>query len=95
MAKTSNMPSETTMYSINPANGAVLVHHLPWPNTSPQLKKYVDRGFTFERPDVEQSSLEVTTSVTDEEPRTCPVCGKLCKSEFGLRSHMRSHKEAV
>lgn len=22
----------------------------------------------------------------------CPDCGKLCKSEFGLRAHIRSHK---
>jgi hypothetical protein len=22
----------------------------------------------------------------------CPVCGRVCKSEYGLKSHMRSHK---
>lgn len=23
----------------------------------------------------------------------CPICEKVCKSDFGLQSHMRSHKK--
>ena len=26
---------------------------------------------------------------------TCEVCGKECKSEFGLRTHMRSHESSA
>ena len=26
------------------------------------------------------------------ESNICPVCGKECKSPFGLRAHMRKHK---
>jgi hypothetical protein len=25
---------------------------------------------------------------------TCPECGRICKSDFGLKAHMRSHKES-
>jgi hypothetical protein len=25
---------------------------------------------------------------------TCPECGKVCKSDFGLKAHQRSHKES-
>lgn len=28
------------------------------------------------------------------EPVSCPTCGKECANDFGLRAHMRSHKEA-
>ena len=98
MAKQSNLPSETIMYSINPSNGALLVHHLPWSRTSPQLERYVAKGFTFTPPDMEPApivvkKLEAPVVVKSVvEPNTCSVCGKVCKSEFGLRSHMRSHK---
>ena len=26
-------------------------------------------------------------------PAICPVCGKECKNNFGLRSHMRTHND--
>lgn len=28
----------------------------------------------------------------DPNPLQCTICGKICKSEFGLQTHMRSHK---
>ena len=92
--KKSNLISETKLYSINPVRknrkgetigGEVIVHHLPYPSTSPQLEKYLARGFTFERPP------EPTIKKSDE--ITCPICGRVCKSQFGLQAHLRSHKE--
>ena len=32
-------------------------------------------------------------SVTEVGEVICPACGKKCKSDFGLKAHMRSHKE--
>ncbi len=31
--------------------------------------------------------------IEEPDPLKCLVCGKIAKSEFGLRSHQRSHKE--
>lgn len=50
MAKQSKLISETTMYAVNKDTGDIVVHHLPWPRTSPQLETYTAKGFTFERP---------------------------------------------
>jgi len=48
-------------------------------------------------PDAPQA---ITEAVNDEDAiipstndLTCPKCGKVCKSEFGLRSHSKSHKK--
>ena len=54
MTKT-KLPSETTMYSINPKGGEVITHHLPWAKTSAQLNQYIEKGFTFERPSIEEN----------------------------------------
>jgi hypothetical protein len=32
--------------------------------------------------------------VSDGPAVTCPTCGKECANDFGLKAHMRSHKEA-
>src|SRR3990167_8837268 len=108
MAKQSNLPKETTMYSINPLSGEVTTHHLPWERTSPQLENYTKKGFTFERPvgltkPVNGSELygmkvlvEVEPMVeTVMQPQTfiCPECGRGCKSEFGLAVHRRVHSK--
>ena len=108
MAKKNNLVSETTMYSINPGTGTVVTHHLPWPRTSPQLQKYIERGFTFERPqgyELEPAPRQVEVKVepkavvvgekevSDAIGIVCPICGRPCKSDFGLRSHLRSHKK--
>lgn len=37
----------------------------------------------------EKHSLDLLKIVN---PLKCLICGKVCKSEFGLRSHMRSHQ---
>jgi len=37
-----------------------------------------------ERPDVEAD--------VESNPLVCPECGKECKSQFGLQSHLRIHK---
>ena len=92
MAKQSNLPKETTMYSTNPTSGEVITHHLPWERTSPQLETYTRKGFTFERP------LVATTPVTVNgggrvNPLACPECGRPCKSEFGLAVHRRVHSK--
>lgn len=81
MPKKTNLPSETKMYSINPSNGEVLVHHLPWAEDSPQLQKYIKRGFTYERP---EGITQVTGFFCE--------CGKECSSKAGLKAHERSHK---
>lgn len=93
--KKSNLPSETTMYSIHPVTHQVITHHLPWPRTSPQLERYVARGFMFERPQVELQPHVRAVVIEPTKPvePTCPICGRVCKSDFGLRVHMRSHKK--
>jgi hypothetical protein len=35
----------------------------------------------------------VTGEGQEGTPLTCEVCGKVCKNELGLSSHMKSHKE--
>lgn len=38
------------------------------------------------------SGLGLDAAIVDgAEKHTCPVCGKECKNELGLNSHMRSH----
>ena len=93
MAKKSNLVNETVMYSINPGSGRVVTHHLPYMETSPQLQKYVRRGFTFERPQVEQEPTRKQVEVS--EVPTCPICKRVCKTEVGLKVHMKSHKKKV
>jgi len=60
----------------------VIKHKVPWSyrdkNGMLKIQKLLDRGFTFERPKVE--GLE------------CTECGLVCKTELGLKSHMRIHK---
>jgi hypothetical protein len=36
---------------------------------------------------------ETPDNIAAPDPLACPVCGKVCKNEFGLKGHMRSHKE--
>ena len=67
----------STFYSVNRDNGLVVKHNLPADPYS--LNLYLKRGFTLTPPNVGQ------------EP-TCPICGRTCKSEFGLKAHLRSHK---
>ena len=36
----------------------------------------------------------IATEVKEvEKEKKCPICGKVCKSPIGLRSHLRIHKE--
>ena len=116
MANKSNLVSETVMYSVNPGTGTVVVHHLPWPKTSPQLQRYTKKGLTFERPrgyDLEPTPRQVEVMVKEVTPGgevkvetkavvagekasslACPICGRVCKSEQGLKVHKaRSHKK--
>ena len=46
-------------------------------------------------PDAPQSTIEPVKS--ESNPLVCKECGKECKSEFGLKAHMRVHqiKEVV
>lgn len=107
MPKRSNLPSETTIYSINPMNGALVVHHLPWPRTSPQLQKYIERGFTFENPLIEQETQKVVVEKTGEKTKVkvtlaseidttifkCLYCRRKFKTEVGRSVHVsRTHK---
>ncbi len=93
MSKKNNLVSETVMYSINPGSGQIVTHHLPWPRTSPQLQKYVERGLTFERPQSRQVEAEPVVVGEKVENNICPVCNRAFKSSFGLSVHMRSHKK--
>ena len=43
--------------------------------------------------EVEEATEATTEEVVDSNPLVCPVCGKECKSEAGLKKHMTSHKE--
>lgn len=73
--------AKITLYKIDEQGKVIEAPNLP---ADPiHLGRYLDRGFR--------------TRPEDLEPRlngdlTCEVCGKTCKSEFGLRSHLRSHK---
>ena len=91
----------TVMYSRHD-DGRVIRHELPWNANEPigmtKCQKMVDRGFTFDDP-VKQEVIrpEVITdrvSIDVEVPvvYTCIECGKVCRNAFGLRSHMKSHK---
>lgn len=107
MAK-SNLVNETIMYSINSGGGEVLVHRLPFGRENPQLETYVERGFTFERPNTDKDIIAVV-KILDNAPIptkgrmlhdgdkivgvTCPKCGFVAKSEFGLSVHMRRRKK--
>ena len=62
-----------TMYETR--GDEVIIHQLPWNKDNKKLQKYLDRGFTFDKPGL----------------LTCSECGKECKSEFGLSVHMRVH----
>ena len=44
-----------------------------------------------------QISVETPTQTIEEETKqnneiTCPICGKVCKSQIGYNSHMKTHK---
>ncbi len=46
--------------------------------------------------DLVPSGLEVSPNPPPrEEANECPQCGRVCKSEFGLHSHMRKHSKAA
>jgi len=57
MTKASHLVKETVMYSIHPETGLVIIHHLPWERTSPQLEHYQQKGFTFEKPEIETPAV--------------------------------------
>jgi hypothetical protein len=80
------------MYSVTP-NGVVVHRFLIDPDTDAgrlKLQKYERRGFTYEDPRPKTELSEASTSVAYN---VCSVCGRACKSEFGLKSHMRSHNK--
>jgi hypothetical protein len=57
---------------------------------TPMIDAYVQVGFVY---DEDQSDgPKVVSDVKKENVLTCEVCGKECKNEFGLQSHMRAHK---
>jgi hypothetical protein len=38
--------------------------------------------------------IEVQTPKVEDKPVfTCEICGKVCKSEIGLRGHQKTHKK--
>ena len=41
---------------------------------------------------VKRAAMKART-ITAERPTKCPVCSRLCALDFGLRSHMREHKQ--
>ena len=45
------------------------------------MQRYLARGFVPVKPEA-----------VEEKESTCPQCGKVCKGEFGLHSHMKAHK---
>uniref|UniRef100_A0A6M3ILZ8 C2H2-type domain-containing protein n=1 Tax=viral metagenome TaxID=1070528 RepID=A0A6M3ILZ8_9ZZZZ len=49
------------------------------------LRRYLDRGFKLRPEDFPQDVIE-------ENVIACDQCGKICKSDFGLKAHLRSHK---
>ena len=48
-----------------------------------------------EAPESELGAPQSTTEPKKEEsnPLVCKECGRECKSEFGLKSHLRAHKK--
>ncbi len=50
-------------------------------------------GRTYELPDAMEKSPKNFQLIGGEaEGPVCPECGRECKSEFGLRAHMRKHR---
>ena len=41
---------------------------------------------------MEDKSMDGAPEVKSTGSLVCPVCGRECKSDFGLKSHMRTHK---
>uniref|UniRef100_A0A6H1ZFH4 C2H2-type domain-containing protein n=1 Tax=viral metagenome TaxID=1070528 RepID=A0A6H1ZFH4_9ZZZZ len=52
------------------------------------LRRYLDRGFKL-RP---EDFAEKETPKSEVTSVACDQCGKICKSDFGLKAHLRSHK---
>lgn len=44
-----------------------------------------------EHTDADKGVAAETDKTKGEKELKCPVCGKVCKNEFGLNAHMRSH----
>lgn len=42
--------------------------------------------------EAQRAKIEPVKEVAKQTPLICPSCGRECKSDFGLKSHMRSHK---
>ena len=91
----------TTMYSYRD-NGDLITHQLPFDSNNKwgkkKLQEFVDKGFMFKDPrakDVTITDLPVEIEALPEKvffPGIfCSECGKECKSQAGLRSHMRKH----
>ena len=64
----------------------------PW-----HMERYLARGFTPDLPKAVVAEQRVVEETVIPEPAAskpvCGACGQECKSAFGLRAHMRSHKE--
>ena len=64
----------------------------PW-----HMERYLARGFTPDLPKAVVAEQRVVKETVIPEPAAskpvCGACGQECKSAFGLRAHMRSHKE--
>jgi hypothetical protein len=64
----------------------------------PDTMKISPKNFKPVKLDDEQEAPPAPEAPTPEPPANelvCHVCGKECKSAFGLQSHMRSHDKEV
>ena len=68
----------------------------PFPQA--MVRGLIAKGFRYTIPEpsqVEEVKIEEPAETVGEstEPYKCEVCGKVCKNNFGLMSHQRTHKE--
>ena len=100
--KKSNLINETVMYSVS--NGEVITHHLPWDKSSPlqapHFDKYIERGFTFDRPDISVDKVDFskvpepsvkTLDIKRDIPKNYYYCSKCEKNHMQASNQGRKH----
>ncbi|KKK87528.1 hypothetical protein LCGC14_2752350, partial [marine sediment metagenome] len=48
----------TTMYSVHPETGATVIHQLPFSRESKSLNVYLEKGFLFDPPVIEEVATD-------------------------------------
>lgn len=57
-----------------------------------QTYKVIDTAVEKEQKIVTPPVVNIETKTTNSNEITCPICGKVCKSQIGYNSHMKTHE---